>query len=214
MKNALQSIDFRSLVGRDRDAGDGKAKTIAEAFKMLGDAGARLQVLKRQQEAAMQHLQSRQRREELTAAKQRRTEQQRYLAENRRRFEAERSSLVLTQSMEQAKLKAQWLEKGRQLRAQWRELRPKESQVPAKRRPLVHEFEAAARPEADKNSTDQQSQAPPTRPAASPTKATDLAPKAGAEEAAKWIDQWRELRQRRLDRDLDRGRDRDEDRER
>lgn len=213
MKNAFKSIDFRSLIGQDRQGDDGKARTIAEAFKMLGDAGARLQVLKRQQEAAKQLLESRQRREELAAAKQRRAEQQKYLGENRRRFEAERSSLVLTQSMEKAKLKAQWLEKGRRLRAQWRELRPKETKEPAKRRPLVHEFAAAARPEAEKTSAGERSQAPPTRPA-NQTKATDLAPKAGAEEAAKWIDQWRELRQRRFDRDYDRGRDRDEDRER
>ena len=217
MQNALKSIDFASLIGRAKLDDDGRARTIADAFRLLGDAGARLQSLQKQQEAAKRVLETQQRREEEFAITQRKTEQLRDLSDNRSRYEAERSTLILTQGIEQAKLRAQWLEKGRQMREEWRKIRSVEH-APAEAKPsakenLASEFEAAAMPKSQERSQDTTTLTP-TRPAPSRTNSADLLPQEGAQEAAKQIDHWRDRLDRNFDRDFGRERDRDGGRDR
>lgn len=223
MKNAFKSIDFASLVGRGVKGDDGRAKTISEAFKLLGDAGARLQALQKQQELARRDLERRQRhQEELVAAKAKAAEQ-RYSEEYRRRFDAERSSLILQQNLEQAMLKAQWHEKGRRMREQWQRIRemekPEPNKTPPKERPQQEvvrptpAFEAVSKPiqpDRSKEAAPAPAPAPASRPRTNPS---DLVPQQGANQAAKQIDGWEDRLKARWEQRADHTRDRG-DRER
>jgi hypothetical protein len=215
MQNALKAIDFGSLVGKKRFADDGRARTISEAFRLLADAGARQQALQKQLDLARRSLEAQQRQEEMTAERLQRTEQHCRLAENRRRFLAERASLTLTDRMERAKLKAQWLEKGLRMRDEWRQIRQFEIKAEAKElvtdQRLSRTFAAAAAaPARSSAKSGDAAKAPPPVP----TKSSDLLPREGATQTAPLIDQWKELLEKRRQSHWRLGIEHDDERER
>jgi hypothetical protein len=212
VQNALRSIDFGSLIGRGNG---GRVKTIAKAFQLLGSAGARLQELERRQAVANERLRVQQQREETAAEERRKQRHERHLSENRRRFEAERSSLVLVQAMDEARFKTLWLEKNRRMREEWQKIRQEKTTEPVKeRQPLSKEFEVAAGRAEPEKSTAGAGDESPTRPTLSRTSAADLLPQKRADEAAERIDQWRRIREDWFERGRSWRRDRDGDRER
>lgn len=212
IQNALKGIDFRSLVGR-HDTDDGRAKTISAAFQMISSAGARLDTFKRQQAAAEQALLRLQRQEELAAAREQQAALRQQLEENRRRFEAERTSLLLVQQLEAAKLKTEWWEKGRQMRQEMQKLRSPALAPKPQSEELTDTFQAAARLDGAKRNDETSDTAAPERPNQI-TNPHDLAPQAGAKEAARNIDRWDKLRANRYALRSGRDRSKDDGRER
>ncbi|TWT67036.1 Relaxase/Mobilization nuclease domain protein [Posidoniimonas polymericola] len=186
VQNALAAIDFGALVG-GREARQGRAKTIGEVFQLLSDSGARAEAMKRKHEQESQALHRRQKRVEKQAADRRRRRRDELLAEAGRQYLAERNARLLLNGMERAKLRAQWLEKGRKLRDEIERL-PRS--LPPDRR------------------TD------PYPDVENPTKPSDLLPARNAAAVARRIDKWRELRSGRSGRGRDPGRGRDDDWER
>lgn len=209
-KNAFQAIDFTGMFLRKPGREAGKAATLTEAFQLLGDAGARRQALGARQEASQRELQRQQRRQEREAVRLRKAEEQRYLAEARRRYATERSDLTLRQEMEKAKLNAQWFEKGRQLRHDVRRLRA----AKLLRRPLAPKFAEAARGAPSQDRNEGKLPAAKKRPERSRTNPSDIVPQENAPAAARRIDQWEELLAKRFGPTRDFGADRDDERER
>jgi len=169
VQNALKAIDFGALVG-GRGARQGRAKTIGEVFQLLSDAGARAQAMKVEHRLASQALHRKQKRIEQQAADRRRQRRDEMLAEAGREYLTERNDRLLVYGMERAKLRAQWLEKGRKLRDEIKRLR--------------RELGPADRREGPYPSVE------------NPTKPSDLLPARNAAAVARRIDQWRELRRR------------------
>jgi hypothetical protein len=210
IQNALRQIDFGSLIGRKSEV-NGRVKTISGAFQVISDAGARYQAFERQQKAASQALVRQQRQEERAAARTCKAALQQALIKDRRQFRAEWSTLCLTQSMEKAKLKAQWLEKGRWMR---QELDKALIRAPAnydRRESLTKEFSATASPAPGDREPVQDSSPPRTQPRTSPA---DLLPSHGARDAAQRIDEWQRLRADRLRREFGRASERGDERDR
>lgn len=213
IQNALRSIDFGSLIGRQHPE-DGRITTIGEAFQAIGNAGARVQALQRQQDIAKEALARQQKRDEQMARQAHRAALQKAIAAERLRFQAERSSLILTQAMENAKLKAQWLEKGRRLRQEWQQIRTHELSEPIHGKELTPVFEAAAKgrelTRTEQGSGDSPAPARPT----TRTNSSELLPSSKTEEAARQIDQWQVMRAKRFGHDRESRRNRDDVRER
>lgn len=109
MRNRAKSIDFKGIF-----TAGGRKNAITESFCALGSEGARLEALKRKQETENRGLASEQRSAEDLAARSVRLERDRLRQDNRERFLSERSSLILTQDMERAALRADWRELGSQ----------------------------------------------------------------------------------------------------
>lgn len=189
VRNMLESIDFKSLVGRDSDNSDGRAKTISEAFGVIAHAGARRQAIETQQRQAQEELLKSQRASEEQLKKKVELAQQQAHANNRKRFETERSDCLLRDSMDKAQLRAQWQEKSLQLRDEIYDLQQME-------------------PDRDVSKEPKRDSPTPLRP----TSSADLLPRRDADQAARQIDTWRELQQSRLERDADHDRDDEWDR--
>ncbi len=210
LKNTLKALDLKRSGRAKPSGGAERSPKLTDAFRLLSDGAARRQAVQRQQEQAKRALAFQQRCEEAAATKLRTAERQRYLAEAGQRYLDERSSLILTQSMEQAKLKLLWREKGQRLRTQVRELKAQERNVI----PLTQQFTTAARAEEVQRSQDSRSAKPPEAPACTACKPSELLPKAGADQAAKQVDQWQALIDKRLGKDRDLQQDRGDDRDR
>lgn len=103
MKNRLRAADFRALMRRDDRVG-----AIGRAFNALSSSGARRVWLEREQERREAALVAEQRGAERQAAREVRAKTRARLAEARHAFLAERASLVLTASLEAAKMRAEW----------------------------------------------------------------------------------------------------------
>jgi hypothetical protein len=101
--NRLRAVDFGAILR----AGDRRA-AITAAFRALSSSGSGLYALKRTQGAQVTALARRQLREERDAAKECHAERLQQLAENRQHYLALRSTLQLTNSLEQAALRASW----------------------------------------------------------------------------------------------------------
>ena len=187
VQNALRSIDFAALVG-GRTGRQGRAQTIGEVFQLLSDAGARTEAMRTKNRLESEELHQRQKRAETRVVRRGRQQRDSRLAQARRFFLTARNDLVFTTSMERAKLRAQWLEKGRKLREELLRLRPTGNK----------------RLRRDKDS-------PVVK---NPTKESDLLPRRNASAVARRIDQWREMRAKREGRSFDRRNGRDDDHER
>jgi hypothetical protein len=211
VQNALRGIDLAALVGRGKPADDGRVRTIGAAFGVLANAGTRRQVLEERQAAAKRLLQTEQRGAEARLRQEVRAAKETALAEKRKRLELARGDLVFVQGLEQAKIRAQWRENRRQLREAVQELRrptPQPIQQPKRPQPTP-DFNEAVRPGANENrkpstaapkETPAKSPAGPIKPV-EPTRASELLPRRDAQQAAKQIDEWKEMRAAWLERD-------------
>ncbi len=133
VQNAVKLVDLRRIIGRGRnDSDDGKPQGIGEVFKTVSSSGARLQEVKRQQEAQRRALQIEQGAKEREAKAERRRVEVKLLVQNRQRCEAERMQLVLAQAMDRAKTRAEQQARSRQRREAWKNNRP--IQAPAQER--------------------------------------------------------------------------------
>lgn len=212
MKNTLKAVDFASLIGRRSRQNDGRARTIAEAFTLIGNSGARLRALQRQHEVANARLSREQKREEAASRRSVLATKEENRKQTRSAFLAERNSLLLTQRMEKAKLKAEWQEKQRSMRVELRAIVPV-PQRGSREVGLKAAFNTAAKPAAREQTGTDAAKAP-VRPQPSKTSSADLLPRQNAEQAAKQIDQYKALLDRLRNRDLGRSADRSEGRER
>jgi len=205
LKNAMKSIDFRSLIGRGSDPEDGRAKTISQAFELLGSAGARLKAIEKQQQSQERDLEARQKQQEAEITQRQFAEQERLLEANRRRLDRERNDLVLLQAMEQAKTKADWLQKGRDMRKQFERLKEAERSRPQPERGAATQSREQDAGPSPANEDNRQKKTNPG----------DLLPKEGSDQAARQIDDYAERFGKRHDRGCfhDQDRDRDDERE-
>ncbi|PQO40752.1 hypothetical protein C5Y96_01245 [Blastopirellula marina] len=188
MRNVIRSIDFRSFIGlASRD--DGRVKTISQAFELIVSTGARRKALERQHALQDKELEKQQKAEERSIVERMRAFQNRQLLVNRQRFQRDRNDLLLIRDLEKARIRADWLEKGRQMRRELYRLKQLECERNG--------------PENDRNVRHMEQ--PRTNP-------SDLLPKEGADQAAKQIDEYRDRFQDRRERG--RFHERDDDRDR
>lgn len=117
VQNAVRAIDFGAIV-----RGEDRRKAIGEAFQAFGDSGARLEALKKEQNARAQELLSRQRAAEEDAAKRIEGQRQAELARSRELFFAERSQLAMAHQMDQAAVRAHWLDHAKTRAREWEPL--------------------------------------------------------------------------------------------
>lgn len=185
VQNALRAIDFGALVG-GRTARQGRAKTIGEVFQLLSDAGARAEAMKADHQLTSQALHRRQKRAEQRAVVRRREQRDQLLTSARREYLTARNDQLLSHDMQRAKLRAQWLEKGRKLRSEIKRLRLERDEPDRRPSPL---------PQVE-----------------NPTKPSDLLPPRNAAAVARRIDQWRERRGRPGGPGFGRGHDDDRER--
>lgn len=106
IKNRFKAIDLGRIVG-----GQEKKQAIGEAFNALTTKGGRLEAVKRLQRTREAQLRREQRTQELDVSRQQRAVERQRLEENRQLFLTERSDLMLHHQMENARLRAQWLER-------------------------------------------------------------------------------------------------------
>jgi hypothetical protein len=109
MKNRLRGVDVKSMVG-----GDQKKQAIGDAFDAFASSGARLEQLKKDQAKAEAALKAQQRKEEQCAAEEARQKAQIDQTHARVKFQADRADLVLKQTMEQAKMRTEWVTRKQQ----------------------------------------------------------------------------------------------------
>lgn len=109
MKNRAKAIDLKAIV-----RGEEKSRALGEVFVALASAGLRLEMLKKLQAGREAALLAEQRKEEHQAATKVRTSTKQELARAGGKFQSERSALVLRQSMEEAKFRAEWRTRERQ----------------------------------------------------------------------------------------------------
>lgn len=125
VKNAFRAADWRGVM-RAED----RREKLRELYGAFSSSGARLETLKRAQEAETRAL----RQQEAAAEQQRREaiEQQTELdrLERLSLFEAERQSLILTNELEDAADRAQWQQRNDDRRAAYEQLRDRESSKP------------------------------------------------------------------------------------
>ncbi len=131
LQNAFRAIDFGELLGVRTTRAEAKAATLSGVFHVLSDQGVRQEAIKARHRHETVELIVAQKREE----KGLRTEHKRLLVEtlavHRQRFLRDRHDLLLTRGLETAKLRAQWLEKGRALRDEVESLRQGRAPSPA-----------------------------------------------------------------------------------
>jgi hypothetical protein len=151
-ENTLRSMNPKNIMqSEDRRA------ALKTAFKALASAGARLDVLRREQEKIRHQLTAQQKQAEQQAIAAIKAEQQQKMKEARRRFQIEGEELIFTQPMEKAALRAAWHQRRTDRRAVWgryrrnRLLHEKKEQAQSahSRGRLSDEFTRRANPEAD-----------------------------------------------------------------
>jgi hypothetical protein len=199
MKNILQAVDFKALLRADPMKN--KTSRLGDLFRLASNVGARRETLNRQHERAKTALARQQNRLVHRALQARKGERAKLLAEIRTTFLAERSTALLAQEMDKAKLKAQWLKKGRELRDNIHRLRSARPHSQT----LTPAFTQVA------NCHDkQQSQGEKQRETLprERTQAPDLLPKVGRDQAAEFIDRWKRILHKRQERDRDQDNDR------
>lgn len=111
LRNRARSIDLRAIV-----MGEAKGRAIRDAFTAMGSAGARLELLKDQQDRLDARLERREKIEIRERSRPLRTKANSDLARDGRLYQAERASVVLTNAVEQAKMRAEWAQRGAQRR--------------------------------------------------------------------------------------------------
>ncbi|TWT95411.1 Relaxase/Mobilization nuclease domain protein [Botrimarina colliarenosi] len=169
ISNALRSVDLAALMRGPDTEGKRRLSAFGEAFQFLADAGARREALEKKLGSERRELLGRQREEERRLKERVRAARRAAELNERRRLDAERNDLVLTQSLEKARLRGLWVEKARLLRDELRGLRAEKArEVPAPAPALQ-------------------------------TKPAELVPQRGAKRAAGWIDGWREIERERLE---------------
>ena len=112
ISNTLRGLDLKSML-----RGESRGDAIRDAYNIASSAGARREALKREQSARDRKLLAEQRRAERQAARTVRDDAKRRLAEQRRRYLAERGSLVLTHDLERAANRTAWRTRSQQRRA-------------------------------------------------------------------------------------------------
>ncbi len=200
--NALKTVDLATLLRRREDS---RVSAFGRAFQLLADAGARREALDKQLAAGRRELLGQQQRDETRLRQKVKLARDLALAKERERLDLERNEIVLRQSMERAKLRAQWLEKTQRLREQLRLLGPTApAKTPPEKAPgpdpakAVTPSPAKTPDKAPTNCPDPKKEAerePPT-----PTRPGDLLPRTGGPEAARQADGWRRMREERRDR--------------
>ena len=131
VQNALSAIDFGAILR----AGD-RRQAISDAFGVFADAGKRLEAIKREQDRRARELLATQRRAEEQARKRAEEQRQAELIRQRETFKAQRQQIILSQQMDQAKMRAQWMERGKDRTQAWEEygkikLQPLPQHLPA-----------------------------------------------------------------------------------
>lgn len=203
MKNILQAVDFKALLWDDPNKN--KTSRLGDLFRLACNAGARREVLNRQHKRAKTALAREQSRLVQQAVQARKGERVKLLAEIRTTFLAERSTALLVQEMDKAKLKAQWLKKGRELRENIHRLRSARQHSQT----LTPAFtKVASSHEKQQSQGEKQCDVQPLPQER--TQASDLLPKEGRDQAADFIDRWKQILHERHARD----RDHDNDQER
>lgn len=195
--NRFKSVDLPKII-----SGDEQGHAIGEVFSVFTSKAGRKDAEIRRIKAKETALMREQHQAEQAAAVELRSQEQEHMANNRKRYLAERSDLVLHQNMAKAKLRSQWKQRNHERKAAHarfdkpaptKAVRPGTSKAPPT-------FKAAA---------EQDNKAPKL------TSSSDLLPKTGAEERAGQVDQFKDLseqraarkRRQRKDRgDKDRGR--------
>lgn len=114
VSNAFKAIDFGKLI-----RGEGGGSTLRNAFQAFAGAGARLEGLRRMQEAGNQDIANRQKRDGRTSAAEIRSRRREELAGARDLFMKERQTLQLKQSLEVARLRTEWKTRREQRAAAW-----------------------------------------------------------------------------------------------
>lgn len=133
-KNVLGAVDLKAIIHGRKDAeaeARSRGQAISEAFQALSSAGVRLEALKRQQERETKVLDTQQKQQEKETAAQVRTQREAQLEENRQRFERERNDLILAQSMDNAKLRAERKASKDQKQEAWETYRSSSVVVPS-----------------------------------------------------------------------------------
>lgn len=112
--NSLRSIDFGAVLR----SGD-RRRALSEAFRVLSSGGARVEAFRREQERRDRELAGRQKAEEQRALADVRRKRAEELATNRQRFVAERDQLRLAARMERATARAGWKTRAEERAKAW-----------------------------------------------------------------------------------------------
>lgn len=117
--NALRSIDFKAMLS----AGE-RRSAMKDVYNAISTSGGRLEAFRRRQELKDRSLEQRQRSEEAQAVLGVRETRDQKHAQQRERFRAERSSVVLKHRLEQAGNRSAWRTRSEQRRAAFEHDRP------------------------------------------------------------------------------------------
>lgn len=130
--NALRAVDFKAIMRGETGSPEGRTRrhALGEAFDAIGNAGVRLEALKRQQEQDKKELEIRQKREEREEAKRILAARDATLQANRERFEKQRNDRILVQQMEGAKIRAERLTRAQQRKSAWEDYRGRNAKPP------------------------------------------------------------------------------------
>lgn len=204
MKNTFQVLDLKSIIRGCENKND--TPRLSNLFRLVGDTGARLQALHHQHDLAKSILAREQRQLENRAIQARKKERAEKLGEVRSAYLAERSTALLLLHMDQAKLKAQWHKKGRELRETIVKLRA--ARYFSQR--LTPEFSRATSGQEKEQEREGRGQVPDM--AKQRTNPVDLLPSENRDQAAQCADRWKQILEERNERDQhndkDRGRSR------
>jgi len=123
-KNILGAVDLKAIIqGRIEGQERTRRQALTEPFKALSDAGVRYQGVKRKLDAADTELQKRQRLEEAEAVRKVVAAREDDLVKNRVFFDKQRNDLILRQSLEGAKLRAERKVRNQDRERAWSEVR-------------------------------------------------------------------------------------------
>jgi len=114
IRNRARSIDVKAIL-----RGEKKGRAIGEAFDAIGSAGARLEQLKKSHTRSERALAAEQKAREAKAAMEVRQKTSDQLVRARGQYQTQRAGLVFTQSMEQAKVRADWKTRAKQRRTDY-----------------------------------------------------------------------------------------------
>lgn len=198
-KNTLSAVDFRRVMGQERPQ-DGRAGSLAEAFKALGDSGARLEILKKQQALREQEIKRRQNFAELKAVQTTRRQEVSKMRDEYLRFKGERDLVNQFATARRQALEERIREISRDRHQRWKKAIAEEQ---ARALLLRQHQEAAQKAAAQKAAREQAAtkdgsedqsagKALPGRSGPQNTRPGDLLPRRGAEERARQIDQLKE----------------------
>ena len=119
MKNALELVQWRNLMGRN----PGEKTTLSKAFRILSNEGARKEALQLQFRKQDQQLKKTQDDKIKAKAEAAKLAGEKKIAASRPIFEGERSSLILKHRLERAKTKTEWKAHDQKQRAAWQDLK-------------------------------------------------------------------------------------------